>query len=614
MSRLNVFTQSKSQMVVEGLYQDLERRITASPPGLCPVDISASFLKLCHAQTCGKCVPCRIGLGQLENLLEDVLDGEATLETIDLIEKTARVIANTADCAIGYEAANMVLKGVQGFREDYEEHILNGRCLCHLEQPVPCVALCPAGVDIPGYVALVAEGRYADAVRLIRKDNPFVTACALVCEHPCEARCRRNMVDASINIRGLKRYAVDHCGVVPAPLNAPSTGKKVAIIGGGPSGLSAAYYLQLMGHQTTIFEQRQSLGGMLYYGIPSYRLPKERLAEDIDNILSTGVKVELNTSVGNGEGQLPFSKIREEYDAVYISIGAHTDKKIGIEGEDANGVISAVELLRGIGDGYKPDFTGKTVIVIGGGNVAMDVTRSAIRLGAEKVSILYRRRKADMTALPDEIEGAIAEGAEILELCAPKQIEADENGNVTAIYADPKIIGLIDSAGRPRPANSGKDAVRIPCDIIIVAIGQDIVSGHFADDGLPVNRNAIITTETGAVTGVNGVFAGGDCVTGPATVIKAIATGKVAAANIDNYLGFHHVISVDVEIPSARLDDRPACGRVNLTERNSNDRKKDFEICENGMSCKEATQEAMRCLRCDHFGYGVFKGGRISQW
>ncbi len=614
MSRLNVFTQSKPQRVVEGLYQDLERRIIASPPGLCPVDISSSFLKLCHAQTCGKCVPCRIGLGQLENLLEDVLDGEATLETIDLIEKTARVIANTADCAIGYEAANMVLKGVQGFREDYEEHVLNGRCLCHLEQPVPCVALCPAGVDIPGYVALVAEGNYADAIRLIRKDNPFPTACALVCEHPCEARCRRNMVDASINIRGLKRYAADHCGIVPAPANAPLTGKKVAVIGGGPSGLSAAYYLQLMGHQTTIFEQRQSLGGMLYYGIPSYRLPKERLAEDINNILSTGVDVKLNASIGNGENQIPFSNIKKDYDAIYISIGAHTDKKVGIEGEEADGVISAVELLRGIGDGEKPDFTGKTVIVIGGGNVAMDVTRSAIRLGAEKVSILYRRRKADMTALADEIEGAIAEGAEILELCAPKKIETDENGKVTAIYADPKIIGLIDSAGRPRPANSGEEAIRIPCDIIIVAIGQDIVSGDFADDGLPIDRNAIVTTETGAVTGVDGVFAGGDCVTGPATVIKAIATGKVAAANIDNYLGFHHIISVDVEIPSARLDDRPACGRVNLTERNSNDRKKDFEICENGMSCKEATQEAMRCLRCDHFGYGVLKGGRVSQW
>lgn len=614
MSRLNVFTQSKPQAVVEGLYRDLERRITASPPGLCPVDISSSFLKLCHAQTCGKCVPCRIGLGQLENLLEQVLDGEATLETVELIEKTARVVANTSDCAIGYEAANMVLKGVIGFREDYVEHVVNGRCLCHLEQPVPCVALCPAGVDIPGYVALVAEGRYADAVRLIRKDNPFPTACALVCEHPCEARCRRNMVDDSINIRGLKRYAVDHSGRVPVPSCAPSTGKKVAIVGGGPSGLSAAYYLQLMGHQTTVFEQRKSLGGMLYYGIPSYRLPKECLAGDVDAILSTGAQVQLEVSIGNGEGQIPMEQLKKEYDAVYISIGAHTDKKVGIEGEGADGVISAVELLRGIGDGIFPDFSGKTVIVIGGGNVAMDVTRSAIRLGAEKTSILYRRRKADMTALPDEIEGAVAEGAEILELHAPKKIETDENGKVIAIYADPKIIGRIGDDGRPRPAQSEEDAVRIPCDIIIVAIGQDIVSGDLEDDGLPVNRNAIVTTETGAVQGMDGIFAGGDCVTGPATVIKAIATGKVAAANIDNYLGFHHIISADVEIPPARLDDRPACGRVNMTERNSHERKQDFELCENGMTAQEAAQEAKRCLRCDHFGYGVLKGGRISQW
>jgi hypothetical protein len=193
---------------VEGLYRDLERRIVASPPNLCPVDMAASFLKLCRAQTCGKCVPCRVGLAQLDNLLEDVLEHRAAPETIDLIEKTARVIVNSADCAIGYEAANMVLKGVQGFREDYMEHIVNGRCTCSLNQPVPCVALCPAGVDIPGYIRLVNSGRYADAVRLIRKDNPFPTACAFVCEHPCEARCRRNMIDDSINIRGLKRYAV----------------------------------------------------------------------------------------------------------------------------------------------------------------------------------------------------------------------------------------------------------------------------------------------------------------------------------------------------------------------------------------------------------------------
>jgi NADPH-dependent glutamate synthase beta subunit-like oxidoreductase len=613
LSRLNIVTQSKAQAVVEELYKDLERRIVASPPGLCPIDMSASFLKLCHAQTCGKCVPCRVGLGQLANMLDDVLNGNATLETLESIERTAHVIVQTADCAIGYEAANMVLKGINGFRDDYISHISNGQCQAHLEQPVPCVALCPAGVDIPGYIALVAEGRYADSVRLIRKDNPFPTACALVCEHPCEARCRRSIVDDAINIRGLKRVAVDHSANVPVPANAPSTGKKIAIIGGGPSGLSAAYYLQLMGHQTTVFEQRQYLGGMLLYGIPNYRLPKERLADDINAILSTGVEVKLNTSVGNHDGQIPFEKIREEYDAVYIAIGAHTDKKLGIEGENAEGVMSAVELLRNIGDKNIPDFTGKRVLVVGGGNVAMDVTRSSIRLGAQSTTVLYRRRKADMTALPEEVEGAIAEGAEILELHAPSRIETDENGHVVAMWADPKMTGLI-SRGRPSPADSGKEPVRIPCDIVIVAIGQDIVADPFEQAGLPVKRNQLLTDDSAEIRGIRGVFSGGDCVTGPATVIKAIATGKVAAANIDNYLGYNHIITADVEIPPAKSYDRPACGRVTMTERPAEERKKDFNLMENCMSDKEACQESRRCLRCDRFGYGVFKGGRTIEW
>ena len=243
MSRLTIVSANKAQNVVEGLYKDLERRIIASPPGLCPVDLTSSFIKMCHAQTCGKCVPCRVGLKQLCNLLEDVLDGKATLESLDLIESTARVIYNSADCAIGYEAAKLVLKGFPVFKEDYLAHINNNRCTYTSTQDIPCVALCPAGVDIPGYVALVAEGRHADAVRLIRKDNPFPTACALVCEHPCEARCRRNMVDDAVNIRGIKRVAVDNAGIVPAPACGPATGKKVAVIGGGPSGLSAAFYL-----------------------------------------------------------------------------------------------------------------------------------------------------------------------------------------------------------------------------------------------------------------------------------------------------------------------------------------------------------------------------------
>ena len=611
MSRLSIITQNRAQATVEELYKDLERRIVASPPGLCPVDMAASFLKLCHAQTCGKCVPCRIGLGQLEKLIDDVLDGRATMETIGLIEKTARSVYLTADCAIGYEAAGMVLKALRGYRDDFVEHVERGRCTSEISQPVPCVALCPAGVDIPGYVALVAEGRYADAVRLIRKDNPMPVVCGLICEHPCEARCRRNMIDSSINIRGLKRYAAEHAGEVPVPKAAPATGKRVGIIGGGPSGLSAAYYLALMGHDVTIYEQRRQLGGMLRYGIPSYRLPREALDGEIASMLSAGgIHVKQNVSVGEDPS---FSELRSRYDALYIAIGAHNDKKIGIEGEDAEGVISAVEMLRGIGDGETPDFTGKNVVVIGGGNVAMDVARSSVRLHAEKVTIAYRRRRVDMVAQAEEVNGAAEEGCEILDLAAPFAVEKDEGGRVKALRLKRQIIGPV-SRGRPAPRNAAQEDLVVPCDVIVVAIGQGIETRSFEKYGIPVKRGAIEALNWSGIKDVPGVFAGGDCVFGPATAIRAIAAGKVAAANIDNYLGYHHVIGTDVAIPEPGTYDRAACGRVNLRNRSAADRVRDFSQIEQGMTDEEARQESRRCLRCDHFGYGVFKGGRTRKW
>ena len=221
MSRLEITAPDKAQLVIEGLYKDLERRIESSPPGLCPVDMTRAFLEMCHTHTCGKCVPCRVGLWQLKNLLTDVMNGDATMETLDLMEELSVSIMEGADCAIGYEAAHMVYKRLMGCREDYEEHVRQGRCTCQYTQPVPCVSLCPAHVDIPGYIALVGEGRYADAIRLIRKDNPFPTTCGFICEHPCEARCRRNIVDDAVNIRGLKRMAADYAGKVPPPPCAP---------------------------------------------------------------------------------------------------------------------------------------------------------------------------------------------------------------------------------------------------------------------------------------------------------------------------------------------------------------------------------------------------------
>lgn len=610
MSRLELRSPNQAQLVVEGLYKDLERRIESSPPGLCPVDMSRAFLEICHAQSCGKCVPCRVGLGQLKNLITDVLDGKATIRTLTEIHETAKSIMESADCAIGYEAANMVYKGAIGFKDDYVEHIMYHRCLSTLKQPVPCVSRCPARVDIPGYIALVREGRYEDAIRLIRKDNPFPTTCGFICEHPCEALCRRNMIDDAVNIRGLKRMAADAAGYVAPPECAESTGKNIAVVGGGPGGLSAAYFLQLMGHQVTVYEMLPKLGGMLRYGIPNYRLPKERLDDDIQAILDTGVKVDCGKAIGK---DYSIVDLKEKYDAVLITIGASTDKKLGLEGEDAKGVISAVQFLRNVGYGTQESLEGKEVAVIGGGNVSMDAVRTSVRLGAKKVSIVYRRRVADMTALPDEISGAEAEGVEIKTLMAPSRIEKDEECNVKGIWVTPQMISNI-KGGRASVKPTGEDDVFIPCQTLIVAIGQDIEYQHFEEAGVPVQRGKINVEKFGGFEEMPGVFAGGDCATGPSTVISAIAAGKVIAANIDEYLGYHHEITADVEIPEPKLEDKPACGRVNLTEREAGERVKDFEGVENCMTEKEACQEAGRCLHCDHFGYGIFKGGRDTKW
>ncbi|EHL19204.1 NAD(P)-binding protein [Peptoanaerobacter stomatis] len=609
MSRLELRSRSNSQLIVEDIYDDLSRRIKSGPIGVCPVDTTRAFIEMCHSQTCGKCVPCRVGLLQLKHLITDVLRGNADISVIDLIEETAKSIYETADCAIGYEAAQMVYKSVKYCRDDYEEHIKSRRCTCLNTQPVPCVSLCPAGIDIPGYIALVKEERYADAIRLIRKDNPLPTTCAYICEHPCEERCRRNMIDDSINIRGIKRVASDYAREVDPPKCNISTGKKIAIIGGGPAGLSAAYYLQLMGHQTTVYEMLPKLGGMLRYGIPNYRLPKKRLDDDIDAILKTGVEVKFGIKIGV---DIDFNELSKKYDATLITIGASTDKKLGLEGEDNENVVSAVKFLREVGLDKAKRLDGKKTVVIGGGNVAMDAVRTAVRLGSEKVSCVYRRRTADMTALPMEIEGALAEGVELITLKAPKKLEIID-GVLKGIWVTPQMISKIKDK-RANVIPSGEDDELIECDNIIVAIGQDIETKHYEDAGIPVAKGKIFSLPTGGFDALPNIFSGGDCASGPATVIKAIAAGKVLAANIDEYLGYRHEISCDVEIPIPSKDDRQPCARTELGEREACDRKNDFEEIEICMPKKAAMQECGRCLRCDHYGFGIFKGGRENLW
>lgn len=601
---------SHAQAVMDDLHDALGRRLAVSSLAPCPVEFTAALVNLCSTQSCGKCTPYRVGLSALSDLLADVLEGRADESTLNLIERTARTIYLSSDCAIGYEAGAMALTAIRGFRDDFEHHIREHSCGFDREARVPCVSGCPAHVDIPGYISLVEAGRYADAVKVIRKNNPLPLVCGLVCEHPCEMHCRRGMVDDPMNILALKRFAVEHSDLNDhKPHVVDNAGKRVAVIGGGPAGLSCAYYLAVMGHKVTIFEQRHHLGGMLRYGIPSYRLPRERLQAEIDWILSAGIDVELDHSVSGEE----LARLRDEFDAVYLAIGAHSDKKLGLPGEEAPGVESAVKMLRAIGDDELPDLSGQRVCVIGGGNVAMDVARSAVRCGAEKVSIVYRRRICDMTAQDAEIAGAQAEGCEVLELTAPLAIETGEDGRVSGLRVQPQIIGE-PRRGRPAPRAAATPERVIPCERVFVAIGQDIDSKPFEDMGIACKWGCVVTDSDGAVPNFDGLFSGGDCQTGPATVIRAINAGRVASANIDRYLGFDHKIKLDVELPTVQFKGKHECGRCELGEREAGERIHDWNLVEQGLTEEEARQEASRCLRCDHFGFGAFRGGRNLEW
>lgn len=610
MSKIYLADQKSSDKKIETFLEKFQNKVKVYPPGTCPLTVQISLLQASKNQTCGKCVPCRDGLPQLEIMLRRILDGEAKMEILDEMRDLAELIRDSADCAIGYQTAIELLHSLDVFKDEYEEHINHHLCPEDRGQKVPCINLCPAHVDIPAYIALVGNEDYAGAINMIRKDNPLPTSCAMICEHPCENRCRRNLIDDSINIRGLKKYAVDQVTVdqVAVPKANVSTGKKVAIIGGGPAGMTAAYFLAQMGHKAVIFERHDKLGGMLRYGIPNYRFPKDRLDEDIAGILAAGdVEVKYNVAVGK---DISVSEIHNTYDAMFVAIGAQEGKKLRLDGIEANNVESAVEMLDRIGNGIIPDYTGRTVVVIGGGNVAMDAARSAVRCGADDVRIVYRRRQNDMTALDSEIESAVMEGIELMTLMAPHSIEKDENDNCTALMVQPQMIGPYDKAGRPSPVDANKPLERIPCDVILIAVGQDIVSAPFEKFGMKANRGVFAAGLDTAVADMAGVFVGGDCATGPATAIRAIAAGKVAAHNIDEYLGYHHKLDCDVEVPAAKDNNRIPTGRANITERPAYIRKHDFEHVENPYTHEEAMQEANRCLRCDHFGCGVLKGGR----
>ena len=459
---------------LDDLAERMQRRAQTTPPGMCPVELALAAIEQSAAQTCGKCVPCREGLPLLAQKVRAIAECRATERDYQETLQLARVIADASDCAIGWQAARDFLYSTEAYAAEYASHIDRRMCVQGTGQSVPCETECPAHVNVPGYIALAAQGDLAGTIAMIRKDNPFPTACGYVCEHPCEAHCRRRLIDAPINIRGIKKYAVDGVAAdtVPTPEALPASGRSVAVVGAGPSGLTAAYFLALMGHHVDVFEARKQLGGMMRYGIPAYRFPREKLDQDIRAILGAGdISVHTETPVDAAK----MEELSADHDAVYVAIGAQGGKMLDLPGADAEGVMSAVDLLTRIGDGDYPDFTGKRVVVIGGGNVAMDCARTSVRAGAASVQVAYRRRIDDMTALRTEIDSAMQEGVEILMLQAPDHIEVSEAGHCTALVTQPQFIGAV-KRGRPAPQKASKPPLRIPADVILVAVGQAIAS------------------------------------------------------------------------------------------------------------------------------------------
>ena len=521
---------------------------------------------------------------------------------------------------------NIRNKNFKEVSQGYDEELaLNEASRCLNCKNMPCVSGCPVNVRIPEFIAKIAAHDYEGAYAIIKTTNSLPAICGRVCpqENQCESKCVRGIKGEPVGIGRLERFAADYAmakGSAPAEIPAPN-GKKVAVIGSGPAGLTCAGDLAKLGYEVHIFEALHTPGGVLVYGIPEFRLPKALVREEIKNVEALGVKIETNVVVGRS---ISLDELMEEegFDAVFVGSGAGLPNFQKIPGENLCGVYSANEFLTRINlmKAYEfpetdtPIRVGKNAAVIGGGNVAMDVARTAKRLGATDVSIVYRRRRDDMTALPDEIGGAIAEGCNLLQLKTPSRIETNKRGEVEALWVKPQIAGKADNSGRPKPMDSSEPEEKIPCDIVISAIGQATDIRFFEEYGIPVFRGNIQAKKSSVIANVKGTYAGGDCVTGPSTVINAIAAGKVAAANIDSYLGFNHEIEVDVDIPLPTPDDNMPCGRTELKERFANQRGNDFDEVEQGMSLEEAMQEASRCLRCDYHGFGSFRGGRNTKW
>jgi NADH-quinone oxidoreductase subunit F len=579
----------------------------------CMVDIAKYFTNFLKDESCGKCFTCRKGTQRMYEILDGITTGNGTIADLDLIEELADVVKDTTMCGLGQTASNPVLSTLRYFRNEYERHIIDKRCdagVCSELVGPPCQGACPIGTEAWRYVALTEKGDYEGAYLAIREVNPFPSVCARVCHHPCEDKCRSGTTGLEpIAIRALKRFITDRVDPMVYEPDVPLADEdapRVAVIGSGPAGLTAAHYLSIKGYKVTVFETEAYPGGMLISGIPPYRLDRDTLRKEIDTIINQGnITLKLNADLGH---DFDFNDLFDDgYAAVFLATGAHRSRRLNIRYEEAEGVYPSIVFLKSLNLRGKELAQGR-VGVIGGGNSALDAARSAMRQeDVDSVTIYYRRTQTEMPAYDEEIEAALEEGIKLETLVSPVSIKT-EGGHVVAVKFIRNELGERDLDGRRKPVPIEGAMFSEKLDTLIVAIGEQ----HGLEDievlGLEEERPGRVSVDPKTLeTNRAGVFAGGDVVTGPNTVVDAIAAGKKAAEVIDRYIRGEDLWVQpepklpDIYIEPAVVPDEEAAEafRVSPGTISVDTRRKNFDEVELVLSEDEAHREARRCLRCD---------------
>jgi NADH-quinone oxidoreductase subunit F len=575
----------------------------------CMVDLSRYFIEFTHSESCGKCIPCRVGLDKSLHILNKFTRGRATETDLDRLDEMGRMIRDTSLCGLGQTAPNPLLTTMRHFRHEFEDHIRAKRCragVCDDLALSPCENSCPLHMNIPRFLQLYKEGRIEEAFEAVVMDNPLPASTGRVCQHPCDNRCRRRTLDSAVNMREVHRtiadsiYQSDRFDVLAARIVArklPPTDRKVAVVGAGPTGLAAAFYLALLGHEITVYESNPEPGGMLRYALPEYRLPRAVIRSEVELIRRLGVNFQCNVAVGT---DITLNDLDNQYNAVFLAIGTWKEAWVYLPGTELKGVIPALLFLEAVAK-EEAVRLGRKVAVIGGGNAAIDSARTALRMGAE-VTVIYRRERKDMPAIREETDAAEEEGAKFLFLATPHRIVGDEEGNVKGIEVVKTRLGEFDASGRRRPVPT-EEIRRLECDTVILAVGEAVDQDFLRASGLRIKEGGTLEVDRYTLeTSRSKFYAGGDLISGASNVSNAMGYGKKAARKMDQRLmGTYRWDKID---PGFTYSNTPPgepipSQRHNLEELPARERVESFVEAMISLSDEETLDEASRCLRCD---------------